>query len=101
MAQTGAHHGDMDIRDQKDTFHGFLVASLWMCIHLAQMIAFLTLAFAIGAGFWAGFAAYLVIGIAAGVLFRMSGVFWAVQIVTYILLGLGGIIVPAIAGMVG
>lgn len=99
MAQTSAHHGDMDIRDQKETFHGFLVATVWMCVHLAQLVALLTLGFAIGAGFWAGFAAYVLIGIAAGFLFRMSGVFWAVQIVTWLLLGLGGLIVPLVAGL--
>lgn len=103
MAQAGAQseHGHMDIRDQKETFHGFLVATIWMCVHLAQFVALLTLAFAIGDGFWAGFAAYVVIGIAAGFLFRMSGVFWAVQIVSWVLLGLGGLIVPALAGMAG
>ena len=103
MAQASAHgdHGQMDIRDQKETFHGFLIATVWVCVHLAQMVALLTLGFAIGAGFWAGFAAYVVIGIVAGLLFRLSGVFWAVQIVSWILLGLGGLIVPALAGMAG
>jgi hypothetical protein len=103
MAQAGAHgeHGHMDIRDQKETFHGFLMASVWTCGHIAQLVAFLTLAFAIGMGFWAGFAAYVVIGIAVGMMFRMSGVYWAAQIVQWVLLGLGGLIVPAIAGMMG
>ena len=103
MAQASAHQdrGHMDIRDQKDTFHGFLVATVWTCIHLTQLVALLTLAFAIGAGFWPGFAVYVVIGIAAGMIFRLSGVYWAVQIVSWILLALGGFIVPALAGMMG
>jgi hypothetical protein len=103
MAQTGAHyeHGHMEIRDQKDTFHGFLMSSVWMCGHIAQLVALLTLGFAIGAGFWAGFAAYVVIGIAVGAIFRLSGVYWAAQVAQWVLLGLGGLIVPALAGMAG
>lgn len=102
MAQTGAHHrGDMDIRDQKETFHGFLMSSVWMSGHIIQLVALLTLGFAIGAGFWAGFAAYVVIGIGVGLVFRLSGVYWAAQIVQWVLLGLGGMIIPALAGMMG
>ena len=101
MAQTGAHyeHGHMEIRDQKDTFHGFLMSSVWMCGHIAQLVALLTLGFAIGAGFWAGFAAYVIIGIAVGAIFRLSGVYWAAQVAQWVLLALGGLIVPALAGM--
>jgi Bacterial aa3 type cytochrome c oxidase subunit IV len=102
MAQASAHdQGKMDIQDQKDTFHGFLLTTVWMCTLIAQWVALLTLGFAIGAGFWAGFAAYVVIGIAAGMLFRLSGVYWAVQIASWVLLVLGGLIVPALAGMAG
>jgi hypothetical protein len=103
MAQRGAHyeHGHMEIRDQKDTFHGFLMSTVWMCGHIAQLVALLTLGFAIGAGFWAGFAAYVIIGIAVGAIFRLSGVYWAAQVAQWVLLGLGGLIVPALAGMAG
>jgi hypothetical protein len=103
MAQTSAHgeHGQMEIRDQKETFHGFLMATVWMCGHIAQLVALLTLAFAIGAGFWAGFAAYVIIGILVGTIFRLSGVYWAAQVAQWVLLALGGLIVPALAGMAG
>ncbi|MBY0564347.1 MAG: aa3-type cytochrome c oxidase subunit IV [Hyphomonadaceae bacterium] len=100
MAQTGAR-GDMDIQDQRDTFHGFLVATVWSSIHIVQWVALLTLAFAIGAGWWPGLAAYVAIGVVAGLVFRMSAVYWAAQIVQWVLLGLGGMIVPALAGMTG
>jgi type IV secretory pathway VirB6-like protein len=101
MAQASAHsdHGHMDIRDQKETFHGFLMATVWVCGLLAQFVALLTLGFAIGAGFWAGFAAFVVIGIVVGMLFRMSGVYWAAQVAMWVLLALGGLIVPALAGV--
>jgi hypothetical protein len=101
MAQTGAHGGNMDIQDQKDTFHSFLMASVWGCGLIAQSVALLTLAFAIGAGWWAGFVALAAIGVGVGLVFRMSGVYWAVQVALWVLLVLGGLIVPALSGVMG
>lgn len=100
MAHSDAR-GHMDIQDQKETFHGFLVASVWTGGHIVQLVALLTLAFAIGLGWWPGFVAYVAIGIIAGFLFKMSGVYWAAQVAQWVLLALGGLIVPALAGMMG
>jgi hypothetical protein len=100
MAQSGAR-GDMNIQDQKETFHGFLMATVWTSGLIAQSVALLTLAFAIGLGWWAGLSALVVIGIAVGLAFRLSGVYWAVQVATWVVLGLGGMIVPALNGMMG
>lgn len=97
MAQSGAH-GNMDIQDQKSTFHGFMMATVWTCTLIAQMVGLLTLAFAIGAGWWAGFVVFVLIGVAAGLSFRLSGVFWAVQVALWVLLALGGLIIPALTG---
>ena len=100
MAQDSAH-GNMDIHDQKETFHGFLMATVWACGLFAQTVALLTLGFAIGAGWWPGLAVFVVVGAALGLAFRMSGVYWAVQVAFWVLLGLGGLIVPALSGMMG
>lgn len=100
MAQSGAH-GDMDISDQKATFHGFLMATVWTSTLLVQAVALLTLAFAIGAGWWPGFVAFVLIGVVAGMTFRLSGVYWAMQVALWVLLGLGGLIVPALTGAAG
>lgn len=100
MAQSGAH-GNMDIQDQKETFHGFLMATVWTCGLLAQAVALLTLAFAIGAGWWPGLSAFVVIGVAIGLAFKQSSVYWAVQVALWVLLGVGGLIVPALSGMMG
>ncbi|MEQ1489834.1 MAG: aa3-type cytochrome c oxidase subunit IV [Terricaulis sp.] len=97
MAQSGAH-GNMDIQDQKATFHGFLMASVWTSGLIVQAVALLTLAFAIGLGWWPGLAAFVVIGVVAGMAFRLSGVYWAVQVALWVLLGLGGLITMALAG---
>jgi hypothetical protein len=97
MAQSGAH-GNMDIQDQKSTFHGFLMATVWSCTLIAQAVALLTLAFAIGAGWWAGFVVFALIGIVAGFTFRLSGVYWAVQVALWVLMVLGGLVIPLLVG---
>ena len=91
----------MDITDQRDTFHGFLSTSVWTSVLIAQGVALAVLAFAIGMGWWSGFVAYVVIGAVAGLIFRMSGVYWAVQVALWVLLAIGGLVVPALAGMMG
>lgn len=101
MAQGGAPHGDMDIHDQRETFQGFLTTSLWSGGLIIQGVALLTLAFAIGAGWWAGLFAFVAIGVGLGIFFRMSSVYWAVQIVLWVLMAIGGVIVPAVSGMMG
>lgn len=101
MAASGGTRGEMDIRDQKETFDGFISASIWTSGLIVQAVALLTLAFAIGAGWWAGFGALVVIGIAVGFVFKMPAVYWAVQVVLWVLLGIGGMIVPAISSMMG
>ncbi|HYD88929.1 MAG TPA: aa3-type cytochrome c oxidase subunit IV [Vitreimonas sp.] len=101
MAQAGGARGHMDIHDQKETFHGFLMASVWCGALVIQFVALLTLAFAIGAGWWAGWIALVAIGAAAGFFFRLSSVYWAVQVGVWVLLAIGGLIVPALSGMMG
>jgi hypothetical protein len=97
MAQSGAH-GNMDIQDQKATFHGFLMASVWTGGLIIQTVGLLTLAFAIGAGWWPGLAVFVVVGVAFGLAFRLSGVFLAVQVALWVLLALGGLVASAMAG---
>lgn len=100
----GSHsdaRGNMDIRDQKETFEGFLSASVWTGGLIIQSVALLTLAFAIGLGWWAGMGALVAIGIAFGFAFKLPGVYWATQIVIWVLLGIGGMIVPAVSGLMG
>ncbi len=100
MAQTGAH-GHMETRDQRETFHGFLSATVWTCGLIAQSVALLTLAFAIGDGWWAGLLAFVAIGAAIGFLFRMSGAYWAVQVALWVALGIGAMVSSALASMMG
>jgi hypothetical protein len=54
MAETASdyHRGDQDIHAQQETFHAVMVASKWSIVALAAGIAFLTLWFCTGAGFF-------------------------------------------------
>jgi hypothetical protein len=46
------------------TFHGFMLAVKWFCIHLATILAFLVITFCTGAGFlWGVIAAVIVLGV--------------------------------------
>lgn len=91
-------HGHMDIKDQRDTFSGFMAATVWGCCLLAQGLALATLAFAIGAGWWAGLGVFILIGIVAGMVFKLGGGWWATQVALLIVLGLGGLVAPLVAG---
>lgn len=101
MAAGGDARGHMEIQDQRDTFHGFLISSVWGSGLVAQLVALLTLAFAIGLGWWPGLFALVAIGVVVGLFFRMSSVYWAVQIGLWVVMGVGGFLVPALAGMMG
>lgn len=101
-AAHGDHvHGHMEIKDQKDTFDGFIAASIWGCSYVAQFVALFTLAFAINIGWWAGMAAFVAIGVGIGLFFKQGGVWWAVLIALTVLLGIGGVIVPLVSGLAG
>lgn len=91
-AHAEAPRGGMDIRDQKETFHHFVVFCLWGTLHVIMIVALLTVAFAMGLGWFAGIAAYAVIGVAAGLFMRMSGSWWMLVIGTTVLLGAGGVV---------
>lgn len=93
--------GHMNIEEQKGTFHGFLMATVWTSGLIAQSVMLLTLAFAIGLGWWPGFVAFALIGVVVGFAFKLSGVYWATQVALWILLVIGGLIVPALSGMMG
>lgn len=98
MAQSDAR-GHMDINDQRSTFNGFIATSLWSGALLAQLVALLVLAFATGNGWWAGLSAFIAIGVAVGFFFRMSATYWAIQAVLWVLMVIGGLVVPALAGL--
>ena len=69
MADAAHHHvpGEMDIHEQAATFHGFIIATKWFCLHLAAVLLMLVLWFCTPAGFFGGLIPGLIV-IALGIL---------------------------------
>ena len=95
-AHAAAGHGHMDVHEQKGTFDHFVMFALWGTLLVVMTVALLTVAFAMGAGWFAGLAAFFVIGAGAGLGVRMGAAWWATLIVTTVLLGIGGAIVSLV-----
>ncbi len=96
-AVAGHHdHGEMDIHEQKGTFHHFLLFALWGTVLLIQSVGLLTFAFAVGLGWWAGLAVYVAVGVGAGLFAKMGGAWWATLIASTVLLGIGGLIISLV-----
>lgn len=67
-AHTEYHHGEMEIQEQKRTYHSFLVASKWGSLVLAAGVLFFTLLFCTKTGF-IGSAVSAIVLLALGILF--------------------------------
>jgi Bacterial aa3 type cytochrome c oxidase subunit IV len=93
--------GGMDIADQKGTFDGFMSVTVWSCALIAMGVAGLTVAFAMGAGWFAGVGVYAAVGVAIGLLMRMGGVWWASLIGTVVLFVIGGGVVSGLGALMG
>lgn len=95
----GTSHGQMDISDHRATFSGFIKASEWGTVLTVALVALLTVAFAMGLGWFPGLMAFLAIAVIAGLLMRMGAAWWVTIAVATILMTLGGglvsLIVPA------
>ena len=72
-----------------DAFRHFLGGMLFATTQVLQFIALLTVAFAVGAGWWAGLAAFAAVGAVIGLMARRGPIYWAI---------LGAEIVIAIVG---
>lgn len=102
MAQTadelGHETGSMNIKEQANTFQGFLGVTLWSCVFTAMLVSLLVVAFAMGQGWFAGLGAFVAVGAAAGLFLRMKAAFWAVLIALSLLLAAGGAVVQLAFG---
>ena len=87
-----AVHGGMEIQEQKSTSHQFLALSLWGTLYTIMVVALLTVAFAMGLGWFSGLGAYALIGVGAALALKMSGSWWVSVIGTTVVLGLGGLV---------
>ncbi len=100
-AAHGDHYdrGHMEITEQKGTFDGFLVATVWGCALIAMFVSLFVIAFAMNLGWFAGMGAYVVIGVGAGLLFKQGGAWWATLIASTVLLVIGGAVVSLFSGL--
>ena len=96
-ATHGSDHGDTaDLPAHRAMFSGFLKVTEWSLVGLAMLLALIVLAFAVGLGWWTGLMAWAVIGLVAGLLLNMGGAWWAVLVVSTIVLGVGGAVTMAL-----
>ena len=96
-ATHGSGHGEAtDLPAHRAMFSGFLKVTEWSLVGLAMLLALIVLAFAVGLGWWTGLIAWAVIGLAAGLLLNMGGAWWAVLVVSTVVLGVGGAITMAL-----
>lgn len=91
-AHTGSD-GRMDLSEHRATFSMFIKATEWGTILIVAGVALLTVAFAMGLGWFAGLLAFAAVTIGAGLLMRMSVAWWATIAATLVLLGIGGAVV--------
>ncbi len=91
-AHASAARGGMDIQEQKSTFQQFLALCLWGTLYVIMVVALLTVALAMGLGWFSGLAAFAAIGAGAGLMLKMSGSWWVSVIGATVVLGLGGLV---------
>jgi len=87
--------GGMDITEQASTFKGFLTVAVWVCSFIAMSVSLLVVAFAIGAGWFAGLGAFVAVGVGIGAFMRMPAAFWISLAAIAVVLAIGGAIVAA------
>ncbi len=101
MADTEYKPGDMDIDGQSSTFSGFIVASVWSGAFIAMWVLFLTLALAVGTGWFTALFIATVVGALAGLFLKLGAGFQFAVAGQFALLAVGIIVVRFIGGFVG
>ncbi|HRJ01946.1 MAG TPA: aa3-type cytochrome c oxidase subunit IV [Hyphomonas sp.] len=85
MATHDYHRGEMDIRDQKATWDGFITGSVWGGLIIILMVGHATLAIAIGLNWAVSLGLMTVVGVAAGLLMNLGGRWMATVVVLFVL----------------
>ncbi len=102
MAATEYHRGEMDIEEQRRTFHRFLRLTVWGCALLAVTLMFLTLHFTVvGLGWFPSLAVALALGVVIGLGLGMKGAWYAVLIGLTVFMGLVGLIAALVSALLG
>lgn len=87
MATHEYHRGEMDIRDQKSTWNGFITGSVWGGMIILLMVGHATLAVAIGMNWAISLGLMALVGFGVGLLMNLGGR-WMATVVVLIVLAL-------------
>lgn len=87
MAGNTYKRGEMDIRDQKATWEGFIAGSVWGGLALVLMLGHATLALAIGLPWAVSLGLMAVLGVVAGLLMNLGGR-WLATVAALVVLAL-------------
>jgi hypothetical protein len=87
MATHEYHRGEMNIRDQKSTWDGFITGSVWGGLIIILMVGHATLAIAIGLPWAVSLGLMAIVGFGAGVFMNLGGR-WMATVVVLIILAL-------------
>jgi hypothetical protein len=91
----------MEIAEQQRTFAGFLRVTVWASGLLAAFLVFLTLAFAVGAGWFPALAVAFVVGIVIGLGLGMKGAWYATVVGLTVLGGVIGALAAVVSAFTG
>lgn len=92
MGQQTQNFDPVLLEDHRGTFRHFLNGMLFALTQVLQVIGLLSVGFAIGAGWWAGLALFVVIGVAIGLAFRRGPIYWAIEASEIVALIVGGLL---------
>ena len=85
MATHEYHRGEMDIRDQKATWDGFITGSVWGSLIIILMVGHATLAIAIGLNWAVSLGLMTIVGVASGLLMNLGGRWMATVVLLFVL----------------
>lgn len=87
MATHEYKRGEMDIRDQKATWDGFIAGSVWGGLALILVLGHATLALAIGMNWAVSLGLMTILGLLAGLLLNLGGR-WMATVAALVVLAL-------------
>ena len=101
MADSNYTHGEMDIKEQARTFHGFMRMTVWGSAHLVILLTFLTLHFSVGTGWFTALGLAFVLGVVIGLLLKMKSAWYAALVGVGILGGVIGLLATLVSALNG
>ncbi|WP_027836923.1 aa3-type cytochrome c oxidase subunit IV [Hyphomonas sp.] len=99
MAASEYHRGEMDITDQKATWDGFIIGSIWGSLLVILTVGYATLAIAIGMNWMVSLGLMAIFGVVAGLVMNLGGR-WMATVVLMVILALVVQLFIALFGLV-